>query len=88
MNNQNFLYVFYFFHNKVNARKQLQIPNRSILDTYTKMNGINVINEWSNKFKNNLGLNLNDFMNKQNIARVKVMIIRFITSNRSQFSNL
>lgn len=79
---------FYFFHNRVNDRKNITNPNRSILNNYTKMNGVDVINNWYKKFKNNLGINMNDFMNKQNIAQAKEMMIRFITSNRSQFSNL
>ena len=32
------------------------------------MNGVSVINDWAKDFKNILGINLNDFMNKQNIA--------------------
>lgn len=79
---------FYFFHNTVNDRKKIIKPDRYILDDYTKMNGVDVINNWYKKFKNNLGINMNDFMNKQNIAEAKEIMIRFITSNRSQFSNL
>ena len=83
-----FIQYFYFFHNKVNNRKKKVIPDRSILESYTKMNGVDIINNWYKKFTNNLGINMNDFMNKQNIAQVKELMIRFITSNRSQFSNL
>lgn len=85
---EQFIQFFYFFHNKVNERKDLIIPNRSILDIYTKMNGVDVINEWAKKFKNNLGINMNDFMNKQNIAEAKQRMINFIKANRAQFSNL
>ena len=83
-----FIQYFYFFHNKVNNRKNMIIPNRSILDTYTKMNGVNIINEWNNNFKNILGINLNDFMNKRNIEFVKRNMITFLKSNKQHFSNL
>lgn len=87
-NKAQFIQYFYFFHNKVNERKGFKIPDRSILEEYTKMNGTNVINEWVSKFKNNLGINLNDFMNKQNIAEAKQRMINFITENRAQFTSL
>ena len=83
-----FIQYFYFFHNKVNDRKNIVNPNISILDRYTTMNGIEVINNWINKYKNNLGININDFMNKQNIAGAKQRMINFIRANKEQFSNL
>ena len=87
-NKAQFIQYFYFFHNKVNERKNFKIPDRSILETYTKMNGLEVINEWISKFKNNLGINMNDFMNKQNITETKQRMINFLTENRAQFTNL
>lgn len=85
---EQFIQYFYFFHNKVNERKNIVIPDRSILKNYTTMNGNDVITEWIKKFKNNLGINMNDFMNKQNIANAKESMIKFLKSNKRQFSNL
>jgi len=83
-----FIQYFYFFHNKVNTRKSYKIPDRSILEMYTKMNGVAVINDWVQKFKNNLGINMNDFMNKQNIENAKGLMLNFINNNKSKFANL
>lgn len=88
INKAQFIEYFYFFHNKVNERKNYAIQEHSILNTYTTMNGIDVINEWVQKFKNNLGINLNDFMNKQNISDAKNNMINFIKANKKQFTNL
>jgi len=83
-----FIQYFYFFHNKVNTRKSYKIPDRSILEMYTKMNGVAVINDWVQKFKNNLGININDFMNKQSIENAKGLMLNFINNNKSKFANL
>ena len=87
-NKSQLIQYFYFFHNKVNDRKNIMNPDRSILDSYSNMNGVPIINDWNNNFKNNLGINLNDFMNKQNIAVAKGNMMRFIKNNRQHFSNL
>lgn len=88
VNKSEFIQFFYFFHNKVNDRRKIANPPRTILDTYTKMNGVSVINDWAKDFKNILGINLNDFMNKQNIAAGKNSMLKFIKTNRQYFSNL
>lgn len=87
-NKSQLIQYFYFFHNKVNERKNMVIPDRHILDSYSNMNGVPIINDWYNNFKNTLGINLNDFMNKQNIAVAKNNMIIFIKNNRQYFSNL
>lgn len=83
-----FIQYFYFFHNIVNDRRLIVNPNRIVLDDYKKMNGVPVINNWYKDFKNNLGINLNDFMNKQKIAKVKNNMLEFLKKNRQYFSNL
>jgi hypothetical protein len=88
VNKSQFIQYFYFFHNKVNARRKIADPPRTILDDYAKMNGVLVINDWAKDFKNILGINLNDFMNKQNITKVKNNMLEFLKTNRQYFSNL
>lgn len=80
-------YLF-FFHNKVNERRNVLLESYDILKNYKTMNGRQVINYWLSKFKNNLGVDMSNFTSKQQILTSKQNMINFIQNNSIYFDNL
>ena len=87
-NKAQFERFFYYFHNIVNERRDILVVDYSVLDKYKLMNGNKVLSQWLDKFNNNLGIDMNDFMSKNRILQSKNRMINFIKKYNTQFTNL